>query len=337
MRFKKFFEAKAFLMTAALALFACGFTACSSDDDGDGDGGGDGSGNDDGNNTENVVVNDIPAFGWRGSFDNGVCTYTPEEHADEEEGMADCYAFKFNNGICETATYNVIFGSPEEAAYAANLLNSGEWADIDEEEDYEEDYYARTRGINGKIANFDLSKIIAKMASANTRSSNNGLSFNVYRNGKVIYISADNFEGKSASDIKYVIDAWSYNIDTPDRIIFGNWNPSTGVYTCNNLYNLGVNYRVEVGFNESRYVTSYITKISLPTAEWAMFMENLLYEESYEFEMMFGCAPNITRNGKNITVEAVILDDEVTEETIYGYLVFIDIFNNTPMLANMFF
>lgn len=44
MRLKKFFEAKAFLMTAALALFACGFTACSSDDDGDGDGGGEGSG-----------------------------------------------------------------------------------------------------------------------------------------------------------------------------------------------------------------------------------------------------------------------------------------------------
>lgn len=33
MRFKKFFEAKAFLMTVALALFACGFTACSSDDE----------------------------------------------------------------------------------------------------------------------------------------------------------------------------------------------------------------------------------------------------------------------------------------------------------------
>jgi hypothetical protein len=44
MRLKKFFEAKAFLMTVALALFACGFTACSSDDDGDGDGGGSGPG-----------------------------------------------------------------------------------------------------------------------------------------------------------------------------------------------------------------------------------------------------------------------------------------------------
>lgn len=42
MKFKKFFEAKAFLMSLALASLACGFTACSSDDDGDGDGGGSG-------------------------------------------------------------------------------------------------------------------------------------------------------------------------------------------------------------------------------------------------------------------------------------------------------
>lgn len=106
MRFKKFFEAKAFLMTAALALFACGFTACSSDDDGDGGGGEEKypvyvGVDEDGNSTSELTFYDAnnAQVAFVDLDDNGICKEI--RHIYDENGNTAVIQFD-DNGLLKT-------------------------------------------------------------------------------------------------------------------------------------------------------------------------------------------------------------------------------------------
>ena len=310
-----------------LALLAVGFMSYSCSEDDDNDGGGS-TGNNSGK-TE-VVVSQKPAEGWVGSFENGLCTYTPESY--EEDEYSQCYAFNFSNGVCNDAAYNVIFENSSTAKIYADMLNSGKWAYEDEDE---EDYYSKTRTINNAIINLDILKALRKAIPTNgTRA--NGLSFNVSRKGNVIYLSLDNYKKLTAEDVKYAIDVNNGEITVPDHFTFGTWDSAKGTYTCNNIYGLGVKYVVNVAFDNNRTVTSYKTLLTFPTTEWAMVMEEMLVEQSYEYIQMFGQAPAINRNGKNITIDAIIIDS-VSEENIVKYLILLDYVNNRPLLSSMFY
>lgn len=318
------------LMIMAVML-SFNLSSCSSDDDDDATGGS--------SSTGGVVVSEVPDEGWSGDMKNGVATYCPEEqYADEESGLSGvCYAYEFSNGICKGSAYNVICSSDYYAKVYAELLNSGAWADFDDEyEDDEDYYYVPEQRVKGIINYNTLSFIKKQFASLlSTRAGNSALSFNVKRKGNVIYIELDNFVGRSAEDVKYAVDVWSGRVTIPNRFVFGSWDAKKGIYECSNLHGMDVDYRVDVKFDSERYVRSYVTTISFPTAAWAEIMYGSLLENQYEMIEQFGAAPEVTINGRVIKVDAVILDD-VPEEYIVGYLMLMDYANNVPLIASVF-
>lgn len=140
MRFKKFFEAKAFLMTAALALFACGFTACSSDDDGDGDGGGTGTGS----NTSELTTrgglliesigdtkffydnkNRLSKITYGDDEEYEVIDYSKNKYYIYDEDEQEKYDISFNDKGYVTKIYGSMDGSEKEGGYTINYNATG--------------------------------------------------------------------------------------------------------------------------------------------------------------------------------------------------------------------
>ena len=146
------------LMIVAVML-SFNFSSCSSDDDDDVTGGSS-------SNTGSVVVSELPDEGWAGNMKDGIATYCPEgQYIDEESGLnGSCYAYEFSNGVCKSSAYNIICSSDYYAKAYAELLNSGAWADFDE--DYEDDdYYVKEQRAKGIINYNTLSFIKKQFAS----------------------------------------------------------------------------------------------------------------------------------------------------------------------------
>ncbi len=279
-----------------------------------------------------VVVNVVPAEGWAGDMENGVATYTPEQdyYPEEDYIQGTCFAFEFSESVCQNAAYNIICTDEFWAQQYQKLLNSGEWADFEDDEEYA----VASRGVSDLIDLNPAQQIKRMWGTLSTRASSS-LSFNVKREGKVLYVAIHNFKGVSSEDVTYAVNVWEGRIYTPDHFIFGQWNASTGVYTCNNLYSLGVNYRVEVGFDSARNVESYVTTMTFPSADWASIMYGAFREQAEELGTQFGATPKVNLTGSTVRIEAVILA-EVSEEFIVQYLMFLDFANNVPMLSMLF-
>lgn len=319
------------LMIVAVML-SFNFSSCSSDDDDDATGGSS-------SNAGSVVIPEVPDEGWSGNMKDGIATYCPEgQYVDEESGLnGSCYAYEFSNGICMSSAYNVICSSDYYAKVYAELLNSGAWADFGEDYEDDEDYYYMPEQRTMGIINYNTLSFIKKQFASllSTRAGNSALSFNVKRKGNVIYIELDNFVGRSAADVKYAVDVWNGNVTIPNRFVFGSWDAKKGVYECRNLHGMDIDYRVDIKFDSERYVRSYITTMTFPTAEWAQIMYDSLLESQYDMIEQFGAAPDVTISGKVIRVDAVIVDD-VPEDYIVSYLMLMDYANNVPLIASVF-
>lgn len=317
---------RVFSLVIMAVMLSVNLSSCSSDDD-EAVGGSTSVGD--------VVVSEVPDEGWSGNMKDGIATYRPEElYVDEESGLSGvCYAYEFSNGICKSSAYNIICSSDYYAKMYAEMLNSGAWADFDEDD---EEYYISQQRIKGIVDYNTLSIIKKQFASLlSTRAGNSALSFNVKRKGNVIYIHLDNFVGRSADDVKYAIDVWNGSITLPNRFLFGSWDAAKGVYECHNLHGMDIDYRVEVEFDSERFVSSYVTTMVFPTSAWAEVMYGTLLENQYEMIQQFGAAPEVTINGKVIKVEAVVVGN-VPEDYIVSHLIYLDYANNVPLLASVF-
>lgn len=314
-----------------LAIFAVmlsfNLTSCSSDDDDEEGGGGSSS------SKGGVVVSSLPEEGWSGDMQNGVATYSPEgQYVDEEDGIkGGCYAFEFVNGVCKNSAYNIVCSSEYYAKAYAEMLNSGAWADFDDEYD---DYELPAHRVKGML---DAAPLLARslLQQPMTKAGGSTLTFNVMRKGSVLYISLDNFKGCSSDDVEYAIDVWN-GITIPNRFVFGEWDADKGEYFCSNLYGLDMDYLVNVSFDANRYVKSYVTTITMPSEAWAEVMYEVYLEAAEDMMAQFGEYPEIDINGRTVKINAIILDD-VEEEMIVNYLKIIDFVNNRPLLAGMFY
>lgn len=319
----------AWSMCVAVALLtAVSFTSCSDDDNG----GGSSSGNQGG-----LVSSDLPSQGWTGSEQNGIVTYKP--YYDEPS----YFAFNFKDGVCDNAVYNIVFESEAEARYICDMLRDGTWMfegdeDVDGMEDPEYSYSSKSRTLSAyptSILSRNVVETVRKFSKTTRGADNFLLKYDVSRDGKVLYVKIDNLKGKTAEQIKYATNIWTngFGFEVPTSFLFGTWDEAAGKYKCTNVYGIGATYEVDVDFSNG-YVSKFVTTLTLPSESWAIAFE-LSMEESFDDYMeMFGKVPTISRNGKKVSVEAIVID-QVSHDDIMKYLYILDYMNNVPLLFNM--
>lgn len=309
---KKFYV---FSMFAMMLSIVVSFSSCSKDDDGV---------------TEGLVNQTLPAQkGWSGSMENGICTYTPDY--DDEDADA-YYAFSFKDGKCEDAVYNMIFETEAEAKEAAKLLNNGTFEDLNAFD--EEDEIYETNGEMAMAKALNQVKMIKKAISKNQPVSRADLiGISCTQEGKVVFFKIECLKGKDGETVKMVVDSWETGLDNdvlPEKPIFGTYDSTSGKYTLNNVMGLkNSKYEITVGF-ESDKVSSFVTAVTLPNASWAEYLAEDLNSQADDYYEMFGAAPKIKCEGSKITVEAVILDTNVSKSDIQKFIVVLDFMLSMP-------
>lgn len=300
-----------------LCLFV-GLTSCSKDNDSKGSNGGE------------LVSDKLPTDkGWDGSMENGQCTYTPESDAEYPGYLA----FSFNNGVCKDAVYNVICSSASEASNICDMLNNGTFDDL--MGDYEE--YG-TKGVKSSVLSQSLDQIkaireVVMRGRVATRSDMLGIT--CYQSGKVVFFKLECFKGKDGEDVQTVVEFWfEGNIDSlPESPVFGKYDPNTGKYTNNNIMGIAnTKYEIDVKFDGDLLV-DFVTTLTLPNPSWAYMLEETFREQEVLYIEMFGQAPEITREGNIVTVNAIIIGD-VTRELVEQYIVLLDLTLNMPIGLN---
>lgn len=299
------------------------FSSCSSDDN-------------DPPVSGDLVSNIVPSDeGWSGNSDNGVCTYLPG-NVDAEE--ADVYyAFSFSDGECTDAVFNVVCSSEAEAGYMASMLNSGAWAEMEDEEEY----YALNE-TESPLTQQVLSQALStkQTLSRNCASLSRAAAMAIpcTQQGKVVFFKLEVFKGCSAEDVKVVMKAWDTGLDVnnlPSHCVFGEWDASTGKYTANNVFGfLNTKYEISTKF-KGEFLDEFVTTLTMPSVEWAMIIEESWLGQQEDYENMFGEAPELTRNGNKVTMKALILD-EVNKEQTLQLIIMLDISNHTPIYISMF-
>lgn len=307
-------------IVAVSTILALAFTSCKSGDDDD---------------FESLSPEDkalissvVPSQGWSGNTENGILKYAPYEYDDDE--ISTYFAFNMKNGVCDNAVINIVTYSSTQAKQLAQMLNNGFWVDGDNGID---DY--ANNNANYKSRSFDVANSLLRHA-ARGKGSRAGftLQIPVQQEGKVIYVVLTNVKGLSANEIKKVVNYWSgESMAIPDHVIFGKY--ANGIYTCENMHGMNIDYVIETKFNTTGFCTQFKTSITLPNENWAQF-----YYESYEdqmddFEQQFGQRPELKIDGNSVILNAVIIGD-LTQEDINTMVYAIDWLNNCPFVYNFF-
>lgn len=311
---KNFFSRLLVLVMALCATI--NFSSCSNDDDPT-----EGV-------TEGLVNETLPTQkGWSGSFENGICTYTPSSYTE----YPSYYAFSFNEGSCNDAVFNVICDSEEEARYISNMLNNGTFDDL-EDDDYSYQA-AETSILTQSLHQIKAIKQVALKCSKNSRADLIGITCT--QSGKVVFFKLKCFTGKNGETIKTAVEAWNVGIDTlPEAPLFGTYDRNTGKYTNDNIMGIP-NSKYEINtLYEGNKLTEFVTTLTLPNSSWAEALAASFYEQSEDYIEMFGQAPQISQNGAQVTVKAIIIG-EVTRETIEQYIITLDLMMNKPIATSL--
>lgn len=304
-----FFYAAALSMTLGLGFVACG----------------------DDNDEPAIVLPPVPATeGWSTATD-GTVIYTVDNDADTEDELDSYYSFKVNKNKVSEALYVGVAYNEQIAKQLGNLFQTGQWADMDEDEAGLAPARQTKRANISRGFTNNLRGVIRTLKA--TRAESYILPFSVNVSGRNIYITIPAFEGKSLESVKNVINYWEGNGEVePSDFMFGTWDGTT--YTCNNIAGVGVNYKVVTAYNSDNECTSYVTTVACPNSSWAAVYKKSLEEQASGFEEMFGKAPIITQNGNTITVEAAIVD-MIEKEYIVMLLQEFDWLNNEPFLRQI--
>lgn len=303
------------LFVAFAVTLAAGFVSCTSEDD------------DEPISSEikDLVSSVLPAEGWSGSSDNGILRFAPETYESDEPGTY--FAFEMHNGTCQSAVYNVVMPSANEARQLAKMLNDGTWVDFDDDDD---DYSSFVPGKNPDIAK----RVLACVKRSECTRASVTLPIPVRQEGRVIYITITNFDGLSVADLRAAVNIWMGNsYEVPQRVVFGKYE--NGRYICHNMHGMDITYEINTAFNSSGFCTEYVTTLTLPTETWARFYYEAYEEQLDDFEGQFGQRPALNLNGKVVRLDAVIIGD-VPHAEVDAMIYAIDWLNNCPFLCEIF-
>lgn len=302
-------------------LSLIGLSSCSDDDD-------------DGKPTAGLVSATIPSEGWVGSTTNGICTY---RSANTDDEVSSYYAFAFENGKCTDAVFNIVCESEVEAKNLSRILNSGEWAEEDEE-DYSMSLLRNEQ--NPILAQaLRYSKAI-KTVTRNTRAAD-VVGITCTQEGRIVYFKMEAVKGLDGEEVKYVMNTWDTGLEMdtlPEKPIFGTWDEAAGKYTSNNIYAIpGTKIEIETAFDSSDILTKYIATFTLPNATWAEMVEEALREQADGLEGLAGIELEITRNGNVISTNCRNIETaNTTKEYLIKMIVAMDILNSRPIITGMF-
>lgn len=308
------------LMVSILIPMSIVTTSCSKD------------GDDEPGVSTNLTSATMPSkVGWSGNFDNGIATYTDNNHNDPDEIPA-YMAFSFKNGICNKGVVNLVLPSEAIAKQFAEMMNSGDWSGLEDDDDYDD--YSTRSSVSKSIFKIECTRSMLKSA---TRSNEESLPINVSRDGNVVYMVITCVEGLTSDEIKTVVTAWTTGNYPSDRVMFGKYE--NGVYVCNNMRGIGMDYRIDTSYNSDGFCTKYTTTVKMPTRAWAQVMYQSLYEDiqynKTQYLQIYGGLPELSISGTTIILDAVINGD-LTESQVFSTIVAIDWMNNSPILWDMF-
>ena len=300
-------QSRVLCMVLFMSVCMVGFTSCSDDDA----------------PTGGLVSSKIPSVGWSGSTDNGIATYRPDTEEDE---ISCYYAFSFENGKCKDAVYNMVCENEVMAKLLAKMLNSGKWAEEDDDEEY--------------ITKSPVLMQALRSAAIKTPSVN-VMGITCTQEGKVVYFKIEAVKGLDGEVLGYVMNTWDtgLNVNTlPEKPIFGTWDEATGKYTSNSIYAIpGTKIEIETAFNQSDILTKYTATFTLPDEMWAEMIEEGLREQASGLKVLAGIELEITRNGNvvtaiNLNVEA----EKTTKAEILKLIIAMDILNARPIGTAIF-
>lgn len=324
---KRLFDFIGTMFKTSIYVVCClsliGLSSCSNDDEG-------------GRPTTGLVSPTVPSAGWSGSTDNGICTYRSDDINDK---LSSYYAFTFENGICTDAVFNVVCENEAIAKKLSQILNSGEWAEEDDE-DYSMSLLKNER--NPILAQaLHYSKAIKSVAKNTRAVAVNVMGITCTQEGKVVYFKVEAVKGLDGEDVKYVMKAWDtgLNINTlPARPIFGTWDEATGKYTSNSI-NAVPNTKVEIetAFDSSDILIKYIATFTLPNATWAEMIEESLREQAEGLKELGGIELEITRNGNIVSANNRNIEiAKTTKDYLIKMIVAMDILNARPIGTAIF-
>ena len=82
-------------------------------------------------------------------------------------------------------------------------------------------------------------------------------------------------------------------------------------------------------------LTDFTTTLTLPNATWAWALEESFNEQAQDYIEIFGEAPEVSRNGNQVTVKAIIAGP-VTREQAEDYIIVLDMMMNMPIGVTFF-
>lgn len=278
---------------------------------------------------KDLISSNFPSQGWSGDGEDGILKYATYSYEDDEPN--GYFAFDMKNGICRSAVYNIVMPNSNIASQIAKMLNDGSWASAMEDDD---DYSVLSRsGNTGSIYNM-AARTMMRITGVSFSRAAVTLPVPVQQNGKVIYVVIKNVAGVSRSDLRTMMDIWTgRSTQIPDHVVFGKYE--NGVYTCSNMRGMNIEYVVNTGFNAQGNCTKYTTKITLPTESWAKFYYEAYEQQIDELETQFGQRPNLSKNGKTVVLDAVIIAD-VPKTYIDSLIYALDWMNNCPFVYSIF-
>lgn len=313
-------------MVLLLSATAVGFASCGDDEE---DGGTP--------PVDGLVSATIPSEGWSGSPTDGICTYRSENAYDDED-FSCYYAFAFENGKCVDGVFNVVCDREEDASDICKMLNSGAWAEEDDEDDY--DLTKAKSRTNALSIRKKLHAKVVRSVVKSTRAAN-VMGITCTQDGKIVYFRLEAIKGLGGEDVKYIMKAWDtgLNMDTlPEKPMFGTWNETTGKYTSNSIYAIpGTKVEIETAFNSSDIVTKYAATFILPNDLWAEMIEESLRNQAEGWQQLGNIELNIVRNENVVTTNIVNVEiANTSKEYLVKMIIALDILNARPIGTSLF-
>ena len=317
-------------------LMLGGLAACSDDDD---NGGGNGGNGGQGGTNQELVSPNVPSMGWSGSTENGAATYMSADMAGDDE-MVGYYAYAFKDGKCTDAVFNIVCENEMMAQYLSRMLNSGEWAEEEDEGDYT--YSMMT-------ANIPATPVIQRAiqhAKANRRAATKAvdvsmLNISCTQSGRVVFFSLQTVVGLDGKTVKYVNQAWDTGLnlnELPEKPVFGTWNEATGQYASNHIFALpGAKVEVKAGFNKENKLNQYTETWTLPNVAWAELMEGSIKDQAEDWASIGGAQVEVVRNHYSVTIR--LINAELTgidKAQLLRLIIAVDILNAQPIGTAIF-
>lgn len=147
---------------------------------------------------------------------------------------------------------------------------------------------------------------------------------------------------RSSSAVSDIITAveliYNQQQESDNRMIFGNWNQETGIYTFNNGFCLNFDVKYEIETNSEGYVKSYRLILDCKNEAWAYVMYEMFDWALGSIQLIGTASVKITEvSGDIVTIDVTALAEDISIDEVGRRLMLVDRLYAHPWIIFCFF